>query len=784
MRNNFKTALLAAGLSSNIGALATVTLTSRVAVCYPSDAPGGNGGGKPADVQTVSSTYGFYSLLGCYTAPPSGYLLDGKTSVSVGMTLASCASYCTGSAFFALQNALWDEQHLHCVYIFAATTTCWFGFRHYVHNDRDKWYNVNHHKLDDTSSFAYWHRLGHYVHNDRDKWYRFDHYKLDNSSSIAYWLRLGYHLYHDRDKWYRFDHYKFHHSSSPAARIRIDYHLHNHQARRYRLNGNESDDGSPLGFNDYNYNDWYKRHRLNCNEFDNSSCSSTSATSIVHISDNICDDQSSWIDNHNVQKHSDHGPSLFQWSTASAVVCGCGIFNKLARFSHRLLVDIHSCGSVLLTRASCIAITWGPRTVGGECYRKFNVTDSRLDPREDSAYKCDQAVTPPSATSIINTDTANIASTRASTPASSGPNVPSTGVSVPVSSNPNLPTTRPTTPATSNAISPATSSPNVPATTPPAWNTGVPATLISSTTTASSFNIDLAFQPCPSSNGQQFVDQLGYVYDINCGCDYQYSDLSGGTHEDYFQDCILACDRYVPNPDSAGGAPCVAVSWGRPDRNVGANCYLKYRVEQVRCGEEEFCAAVKHTYQIPPGIISTSRVTSTASVVPVPASSSRASSSTSQPAVVAPSSTQNTAPINTFAPPRISQTVSCPSENGSIYTDFFGQTWQVRCGMNILGTNAKAVHADSWEKCLQFCDILGNVTGVTYPGGGGDESNPLSVNCYPYSVFTEFSYGAIPTLCAAQPLNISTGNSLNAVQLCPRYDNETFTDAYSRTYQV
>ncbi|KAI4261616.1 MAG: hypothetical protein L6R42_003189, partial [Xanthoria sp. 1 TBL-2021] len=396
--------------------------------------------------------------------------------------------------------------------------------------------------------------------------------------------------------------------------------------------------------------------------------------------------------------------------------------------------------------ASCIAITWGPRTVGGECYRKFNVTDSRLDPREDSAYKCDQAVTPPSATSIINTDTANIASTRASTPASSGPNVPSTGVSVPVSSNPNLPTTRPTTPATSNAISPATSNPNVPATPPPASNTGVPATLISSTTTASSFNIDLAFQPCPSSNGQQFVDQLGYVYDINCGCDYQYSDLSGGTHQDYFQDCMLACDRYVPNPDSAGGAPCVAVSWGRPDRNPGANCYLKYRVEQVRCGEEEFCAAVKHTYQIPPGIISTSRVTSTASVVSVPASSSRASSSTSQPAVVTPSFTQNTAPSNTFAPPRISQTVSCPFQNGSIYTDFFGQTWQVRCGMNILGTNAKAVHADSWEKCLQFCDILGNVTGVTYPGGGGDESNPLSVNCYPYSVFTEFSYGAIPTL--------------------------------------
>ena len=49
MRNQFKKALLAVALAADIGALATVTLTSRVAVCYPSDAPGGNGGGRFAD---------------------------------------------------------------------------------------------------------------------------------------------------------------------------------------------------------------------------------------------------------------------------------------------------------------------------------------------------------------------------------------------------------------------------------------------------------------------------------------------------------------------------------------------------------------------------------------------------------------------------------------------------------------------------------------------------------------------------------------------------------------
>ncbi|KAL8884567.1 MAG: hypothetical protein Q9215_007417 [Flavoplaca cf. flavocitrina] len=492
--------------------------------------------------------------------------------------------------------------------------------------------------------------------------------------------------------------------------------------------------------------------------------------------------------------------------------------------------------------ASCVAITWGPRTVGGECYRKFNVTDSRLDRRQDSAYKCDQAVVPPSATSIINTNTGgvastggsssiintntgNVASTRASTPATSNPNVPATSNPnvpatsnpiIPATSNPNVPatsTSRAPTPATSAGNVPGTSNPNVPATTPPASNPGIPATLISSSTTASSINLVEAFQPCPSSNNEQYIDQLGFVYDIKCGCDYQFSDLSGATHQDYFADCLLACSRYVPNPDAAQGASCIGVSWGRPDYNSGANCYLKYRIERIRCGNADFCAAVKHTYTIPSDVISTYRdntnptatgpsfaassappaiaPSSSVSQPPVvnPSSSTSrpavASSSSFPPAVLPPSSTQATFnPSNTFAPPQISRTVSCPADNGTIYTDAWSQTWEVRCGMNIRGTNAKSVHADSWEKCLQFCDILGNVVGVTYPGGGGDNTNPLSVNCYPYQTFEGFVAGAVPTLCGARPLNGSTGNFFNTVSLCPLYNNEVYTDAYSRTYQI
>ncbi|KAL8681330.1 MAG: hypothetical protein Q9186_002539 [Xanthomendoza sp. 1 TL-2023] len=141
-------------------------------------------------------------------------------------------------------------------------------------------------------------------------------------------------------------------------------------------------------------------------------------------------------------------------------------------------------------------------------------------------------------------------------------------------------------------------------------------------------------------------------------------------------------------------------------------------------------------------------------------------------------------PSNTFAPPELSGSVSCPANNGSRYTDAVGQRWEVHCGQEIRGTNARAVHADSWEKCLEFCSILGSVVGVTYPGGGGDNSNLQSINCYPFNVFQEYRYGAVPTLVAARPLNGSTGNYFNQDVLCPRYENETYIDYYGRVYEI
>lgn len=58
----------------------------------------------PTLAETIDSSYGSYSLAGCFDAGSSGYTLTGSTTTSTSMTLQYCASYCKGSAYFAIMN--------------------------------------------------------------------------------------------------------------------------------------------------------------------------------------------------------------------------------------------------------------------------------------------------------------------------------------------------------------------------------------------------------------------------------------------------------------------------------------------------------------------------------------------------------------------------------------------------------------------------------------------------------------------------------------------------------
>lgn len=390
----------------------------------------------------------------------------------------------------------------------------------------------------------------------------------------------------------------------------------------------------------------------------------------------------------------------------------------------------------------CVGFSAGYRTNSVECYLKYNIIETRYDFGEDSAYKLGSGVNPQAPLSSSSAPSNAQSTTLSNRPVSSSSN------------NANVPSTRTTAP-----------------------------------TSAGSVNPTAATQPCPSSNGQPFIDQQGTVFDIACQVQYPGYDLTT-PHYDTFQDCILACDNYVPDPAVANGQDCVAVSWGYG--NVGGNCYLKYFIGEVRSGGPNDACARLHNTTLPSSMSSSSPSvppTSTSQNVPVPATTSSNTTWATTPTTL---STSNPLPVtstsssSTFSPSAISGTADCPSQNGDIYTDTFGNQYELHCGVEINGDNAQAAaHADTFEKCVAFCDLLPNCTAVTYPGdvGAGDAYRS---NCYPYTSFINYIDNSNPTLRSARPLGgrSNTGTNFNNVTLCPSYDQRTFTDPANHTYNI
>ncbi|KAL8933316.1 MAG: hypothetical protein Q9216_006421 [Gyalolechia sp. 2 TL-2023] len=386
------------------------------------------------------------------------------------------------------------------------------------------------------------------------------------------------------------------------------------------------------------------------------------------------------------------------------------------------LCDNYNPSTNTFNGASCVAVTYGIRTDGGECYLKYNITETRSAGGQDSAYKIESGVRPP---------------------------VSASNPPVVVSSSSATNTLSPNTPPANIPSSPSTS----PTSSPPPDR----ATL---------------FQPCPLSNGQTFIDRSGTVFDVTCSCAYPGYDLAT-PHYDAFQDCINACTNYVPNPNVAGGRGCVAASWGYG--NPGGNCYLKYEIGEVIYGNENDCSVKLHNYTIP------NSVSSTSSSV---ALTSTSSSAVTSPPVPATPTTSDIASTTTI-PPQISVTATCPADRGAIYTDFYGQTFEIHCGQQVDGDNSlSAFHADSFERCVNICKVLGGCTAVTYPGDTGTDISRS--NCYPYTSFRFYSEEAITdTLLSAKVTNGSTSvDFANSVQLCPDYGNTQFLEPIGKTYTI
>lgn len=128
--------------------------------------------------------------------------------------------------------------------------------------------------------------------------------------------------------------------------------------------------------------------------------------------------------------------------------------------------------------------------------------------------------------------------------------------------------------------------------------------------------------------------------------------------------------------------------------------------------------------------------------------------------------------------PTPSNTLSCSGSNNIQYTDEFDTSYNITCDLDITGSNAVALHVDTFNKCISFCDILSGCAGVTY--------QTSSTECQPYSSFA--GYSPIPgpsSLLAAVPAKGGlVNNTFSYDQLCPGRAGKNVTDRYGVTYTI
>lgn len=488
------------------------------------------------------------------------------------------------------------------------------------------------------------------------------------------------------------------------------------------------------------------------------------------------------------------------------VGCGCDFpYNDLitphvATFPDCLLAcDNYVPSQNVANNAACVAVAFGYSNPGGNCYLKYAISTINTG---NGGFDCARMVgyTPPSPTTVSLGEPGHSSSSGAQ--------------SYPQG------TTSPTAPQGYTSPAGGQSSPAIVGT-----STSGGAGLQTYPTSAGPAGTVAPSQsafPCPSYDGIAYIDVNGQAYNVECSADYSYYDLPGTQHIDTFQDCILACDAYQPSSSVAGGADCVGVTWGQT--NPGGNCYLKYQIVTTTYGRSGLDSAYKAGYQkpaqsntpsssAPPSLASTfvgpssgpalSGTTSsqgpsygpalpniTPTLLPLAASygpvSSPTPSSSGTPSSAAPgygnpttSTTPTRSPTSSPAPYSGTEPV-CPAGNNTQYTNRYGTSYEVRCGVNLIGNNAKPAHADTFSRCLEFCDILHGCAGATWIGA---RPAPES-NCYPYETFTG-QFGSAPdSVYSGVPIGGPTNNDVGQSHLCPSYAGGTYLDIFGNTYNI
>lgn len=151
-------------------------------------------------------------------------------------------------------------------------------------------------------------------------------------------------------------------------------------------------------------------------------------------------------------------------------------------------------------------------------------------------------------------------------------------------------------------------------------NIGPTSTKTSSTISAASAAVSTQTFPCPDLDDTSYTDATGSSYNIECNTNYPGNDLPA-VHADTFEECLRACDTYVPEPSAAGNGSCIGVSWGAG--NLGGNCYLKYQITTLITNDDGLSSGYYISYTLPKSAVTIQGISASANMhTPTPSGGS------------------------------------------------------------------------------------------------------------------------------------------------------------------
>ena len=113
--------------------------------------------------------------------------------------------------------------------------------------------------------------------------------------------------------------------------------------------------------------------------------------------------------------------------------------------------------------------------------------------------------------------------------------------------------------------------------------------------------------------------------------------------------------------------------------------------------------------------------------------------------------------------------------------DNFGYAYYVKCGLQIVGDNLYPVHADTFYKCLEYCDLIVGCAAVTYLDGAASTDS----NCYPYSSFDGYSSGPSDIYSGVPQNGTSEGYPDATGDPCAQgYNQSEFLDTFGNYYFI